>query len=98
MATLKEIKTRIQGVKSTQKITRAMKIVATTRLKKFENAMTSKIAFLDQLKSVYSELSKSTYDFTHPLMHINKANNKIGLVVISSDRGLCGAFNSQLFR
>ncbi|MBN1493640.1 MAG: ATP synthase F1 subunit gamma [Candidatus Omnitrophica bacterium] len=98
MPTLKEIKLRVEGIRNTQKITRAMKIVATTRLKKLERAMAAKITFLEHLTNIYGELSRSAYDFDHPLLKPNEAKGKVALIVISSDRGLCGAFNSQLFR
>ena len=98
MATLKEIKSRIQGVRNTQKITRAMKIVATTRLKKLEKTVQSGFESMGILKSIYENLAKSAYDFTHPLIQQNEASKKAGVIVISSDRGLCGAFNALLFR
>jgi len=98
MATLNEIKRRIAGVKNTQKITRAMKVVATTRLKKYEKMIFESKDFLDTLTKVFFQLTLGGEKLQHVLMEKNKEGGKCGFIVISSDRGLCGSFNSQLFR
>lgn len=98
MPTLKEIQNRIQGVKNTQKITRAMKIVATTRLKKLERAVQGGSQYLSTLKAIYNDIAKSSYDLDHALLETNGAEKRVGIIIVSSDRGLCGSFNSQLFR
>ena len=98
MATLKEVQQRIQGVQSTQKITRAMKIVAATKLKNLERQRTSARDFSRKLETMLQNIIRYGYHPRHPLMAERTEGGKCGLIIIGSDRGLCGGFNSNLFR
>jgi len=95
MGTLREIKQRLSGVKNTQKITRAMKVVAATKLKREEKKAVGSRPFFVHIESMLKDLISAGMD--HPYMH-SEASKKILILVVSSDRGLCGAFNSTLTR
>jgi len=98
MATLKEVQLRIQGVKNTQKITKAMKIVAATKLKKLERERKGAKAFSKKIEEMLQDTIRFGYHPQHPLMYDRKEGGKCGLIIIGSDRGLCGGFNSNLLR
>jgi F-type H+-transporting ATPase subunit gamma len=98
MATLIEVRNRIQGVKNTQKITRAMKIVAATKLRKNENAQRALKPLANEIDSILKEVGVYKRPDAHPLMVARPKVQRVGYVVIASDRGLCGAFNANLFR
>ncbi len=92
MATLRDIKRRIGGVKSTQKITRAMKMVAAARLNKAQDNMINSRPYSRKLSEVLDQLLSVEKNYEHPLLK-EKGEEKIAIVVVTSDRGLCGAFN-----
>jgi len=98
MATLKEVQQRIQGVTNTQKITKAMKIVAATKLKKLEREKKEAQTYSQRLEEMLQNTIRYAYHPRHPLMVERKEGGKCGLIVMGSDRGLCGGFNSNLFR
>ena len=101
MASLRDIRKRIRSVKNTQKITGAMKLVAASKLRKAQEANFAARPYAYQLGSllhrVASRSGKDDSLLPHPLLEMREAR-KVLLVVISSDRGLCGAFNSNLFK
>jgi F-type H+-transporting ATPase subunit gamma len=98
MATLKEVQQRIHGVSNTQKITKAMKIVAATKLKKLEREKKGVSGYSQKLEQMLQNVIRFGYHPRHPLMLERTQGGKCGLIVIGSDRGLCGGFNSNLFR
>lgn len=99
MPTLRDIRARIAGVRSTAKITSAMKMVAAAKMKRAQNAIESARPYVLKLEEILGNLLSSvSEDYTHPLMRKPEAVNNIALVVIGSDRGLCGSFNTNLFR
>jgi F-type H+-transporting ATPase subunit gamma len=98
MATLKEVQQRIHGVKNTQKITKAMKIVAATKLKKLERERKSARGFSQKIENMLQETIRFAYHPRHPLLCERKEGGRCGLIVIASDRGLCGGFNANLLR
>jgi F-type H+-transporting ATPase subunit gamma len=97
MANLKEIKTRIASVKSTQKITKAMKMVSAAKFRKAEEAMLQNRPYSDKILEVLSSLALRTEEAAHPLLE-RRAPKHAALVVFSSDRGLCGGFNGNIVR
>ena len=99
MATLKSIKTRIGSVKNTQKITKAMKMVAAAKLRRAQEAVTGARPYAETLKKTVEDIySKSSEKSTNPLFIPREKIKKIDMVVFSSNRGLCGSFNSGLLR
>lgn len=97
MANLREIRNRIATVKSTQQITKAMKMVAAARLKKAQDRVVALRPYAGTLKSVIGRLSATQVSASKMLTPV-EAPSKVLLIVIGSDRGLCGGFNSNLFR
>jgi F-type H+-transporting ATPase subunit gamma len=96
MATLHDIKRRIGSVQSTQKITKAMKMVAASKLKRAQEAITTARPYALSMRDLVNNVALRADLVTHPLMSAATPNGKIGVVVVSSDRGLCGAFNSNI--
>jgi len=97
MATLKQIRRRIASTKSTQKITRAMKLVAAAKLRRAQMNMEKAKPYASRIRDVIFDLAQHTERESHPLLAI-RPEKKALLVVITSDRGLCGAFNSNIVR
>lgn len=97
MATLHEIKRRIASVKSTQQITRAMKMVAAAKLRKSQNRLLLTRPYTDELHRMLSNMSQSKNVRNHPFFETRRSN-KVGYVLITADRGLCGSFNANLIR
>jgi F-type H+-transporting ATPase subunit gamma len=97
MANLREIRNRISTVKSTQQITKAMKMVAAARLKKAQDRVVALRPYAGKLKTVIGRLSNTQASTTKMLTAVD-APSTVLLIVIGSDRGLCGGFNSNLFR
>ncbi len=103
MATLRDIRRRITSVKSTQQITRAMKLVAAAKLRRAQERILEARPYSYKMGEVLADLALRTPRDLHPLLAKREAaNNGVGsrklLVVISGDRGLCGAFNSNIIR
>ncbi len=97
MANLRDIRDRISSVKSTEQITRAMKMVAAARLRKAQERMTDARPYSYKLREIIARLLEKT-NTIHPLFrHAEKPENVL-LLVMGSDRGLCGGFNNNLFR
>lgn len=100
MSNLSALKTRIKSVKSTQKVTKAMKLVAASRLRKAKEAVESSRPYAEKIEQMISHLAaniddKSSFGSTFPLLNGNGKNKTYLIVVISSDRGLCGGLNSS---
>lgn len=98
MATLREIRRRISGVKSTQKITKAMKMVAAAKLRRAQDAIISARPYAIRIKELIQNLAINNLNSENQFINPNREIKKVALVVITSDRGLCGAFNSNIMR
>jgi F-type H+-transporting ATPase subunit gamma len=99
MATLRDIRNRIKGVKNTAKITSAMKMVSTAKLKRAQTAIESARPYFEKLDMILSNLSDSlSSDYNNPLLRNESDVKNIMLVVVTSDRGLCGSFNTNLLK
>lgn len=99
MATLKDINRRINSVKSTSKITQAMRMVAAAKLKRSQDAIWSARPYVQKLGDTLSNLVDSAGEnYSHPLMNKPKEIKNIAAVVIAADRGFCGSFNFNLYR
>jgi len=97
MANLREIRTRIASVKSTQQITKAMKMVAAAKLRKAQEKITATRPYASKLQEVVSHLLSKVENGGHPFM-MDRSVSKVLLVIVTSDRGLCGGFNANLIR
>lgn len=97
MSGAKEIRTKIKSVQSTQKITRAMEMVAASKMRKAQDRMLTSRPYAKRIRSVIEHVSLGHSEYRHPFLE-SRTKKKIGLIVVSSDRGLCGGLNSNLFR
>ncbi len=97
MATLRDIKARITGVKNTQQITKAMKMVAAARLRRAQENMINARPYSRKIEEVLNNLLNIEKNLQHPLFE-NREIKRIALVIVTSDRGLCGAFNMNVIR
>lgn len=97
MPSMKDIRTRISSTKNTQQITRAMKMVSAAKLRRAQNNILNARPYSYKLHAVISRLSQSG-QFTHPLLDRKENPRNLLLVVMTSDRGLCGSFNSQILK
>lgn len=98
MAGAKEIRTKITSIKSTQKITKAMQMVAASKMRKAQDRMSASRPYAEKMLQVISHLSNATPEYRHSFMALERPRKRVGYIIISSDRGLCGGLNSNLFR
>ena len=98
MANLRDIKRRITSVKSTQKITSAMKLVAAAKLRRAQEAIENARPYAVRMRSTLEEVSKGTLEETHPLLVVHEERKVLELIVVTSDRGLAGSFNSSVLK
>jgi len=97
MASLKDIRKRIQSVKNTQQITSAMKMVAAARLRRAQERMERARPYAEEMSVVLSNLALRVHSDSHPLL-VRRPAEKVMLIVVTSDRGLCGGFNQNIIR
>jgi F-type H+-transporting ATPase subunit gamma len=97
MATLREVRSRISGVKQTQKITKAMKMVAAAKLRRAQNAVVTARPYARGMRGLLQHLLPAVEPGSEPLL-ASRPLRKLGVIVVTSDRGLCGGFNSNIIR
>ena len=97
MANLRDIRNRITSVNNTQQITKAMKMVAAAKLRKAQDRMTQTRPYANTLSSVIGRLIQGQ-ELTHPLLRETNESKRSLVIVVGSDRGLCGGFNNNLFK
>ncbi|MFA7285298.1 MAG: ATP synthase F1 subunit gamma [Candidatus Paceibacterota bacterium] len=98
MAGTKEIKRRIKSVKSTKKITKAMELVAASKMKKAVSKAVASRAYANYSWDLLSGVSENIQDLKHPFFTENKKTDKVLYVIVTSNRGLCGGYNSQVLK
>jgi F-type H+-transporting ATPase subunit gamma len=97
MAALLDIRRRIRSVKSTQQITRAMKMVAAARLRRAQDRIFNARPYANEMMMLLSSVAARTTDRSHPLLAVRPIRRQL-LVLVTADRGLCGGFNTNLIR
>jgi len=99
MASLRAIRSRIKSVKGTQKITKAMKMVAAAKLRRAQDAATRARPYVHSIEAMLSRMVHGAEDKDgHPLLLVREGARKAEVLVLTSDRGLCGGFNSNIIR
>jgi F-type H+-transporting ATPase subunit gamma len=93
----KEIRSKIASVKSTQKITKAMQMVATSKMRRAQERMKRARPYAEKMRTVIGHLNEANPDFRHPFL-ISREPKAVGIIVISTDRGLTGGLNANLFK
>jgi len=93
----KEIRTKIASVKSTQKITKAMEMVAASKMRRAQDRMRVARPYAEKMRGVIGHLNEANPDYRHPFL-VERETKSIGIVVVSTDRGLCGGLNANVFK
>lgn len=97
MAGAKEIRTKIRSVQNTQKITRAMEMVAASKMRKAQERMQQARPYADKIRNVIQHARAAKLEYEHPFL-VEREARRVGFLVVTSDRGLCGGLNANLFR
>jgi len=97
MAGAKEIRTQIKSIQSTQKITKAMEMVAASKMRKAQDRMAASRPYAEKIRKVIGHLAQANPDYRHPFL-VERAVKRVGMIVISTDRGLAGGLNINLFK
>lgn len=98
MAGGKEIRTKIKSVQNTQKITRAMEMVAASKMRKAQDRMRAARPYAEKIRNVAAHLSHAHPEYRHPFVVTKENPKRIGLIVVTSDKGLCGGLNTNVLR
>ena len=97
MAVGKEIRGKIKSVENTKKITKAMEMVAASKMRKAQDRMRQARPYSDKVRNIAANLGKANPEYTHPFMRVNDAKS-IGFIVVTTDKGLCGGMNTNVLR
>ena len=97
MAGAKEIRTQIKSIKNTQKITKAMEMVAASKMRKAQDRMLATRPYADKIRQVIGHVAMANAEYKHPYLE-ERVVKRVGMIVVSSDRGLCGGLNINLFK
>ncbi|MFC4053302.1 F0F1 ATP synthase subunit gamma [Actinomadura syzygii] len=98
MAQIRQLRQKIKSVKSTAKITRAQEMIATSRIVKAQQAVAASKPYADQITQALSALVSHHVGIDHPLLQEQPADNRSAVLIITSDRGFCGAYNANVIR
>ena len=98
MAGSKEIRTKIKSVENTRKITKAMEMVAASKMRKAQDRMHAARPYAEKIRNVAAHLSYTQPEYKHPFLIKRDVVKNVGLIVVSSDKGLCGGLNTNMLR
>jgi F-type H+-transporting ATPase subunit gamma len=98
MAGFKEIRTKIRSVENTRKITRAMEMVAAAKMRKAQERMRAARPYSSRVRNIAGHLAEATPEYTHPFLMRRDVVRRVGLIVVSTDKGLCGGMNTNILR
>jgi len=98
MAAGKEIRGKIKSVENTKKITKAMEMVAASKMRKAQDRMRAARPYSDKIRNIAANLSQANPEYTHPFMVQQDQAKKVGLIVVTTDKGLCGGLNTNVLR
>ena len=98
MASSKEIRTKIKSVENTRKITKAMEMVAASKMRKAQERMRQARPYAEKIRNVAAHLSYAQSEYKHPFLVKKDQVKNIGLIVVTSDKGLCGGLNTNVLR
>ena len=98
MASSREIRVKINSVKNTKKITKAMEMVAASKMRKAQERMRAARPYGAKIRAVMRRMSYAKTEYRHPLLQKREQVKNIGLIVVTSDKGLCGGLNTNVLR
>src|SRR5512135_1465104 len=94
----KEIRAKIKSVENTRKITRAMEMVAASKMRKAQDRMRAARPYAEKIRQVAAHLSRANPEYKHPLLQNRAEVKNVGIIVVTSDKGLCGGLNTNILR
>src|SRR5579883_1195416 len=98
MAGAREIRTKIKSVANTRKVTRALEMVSASKIRKAQDLMRASRPYARAMRQVVGHIAKANTEYKHPFLGAREAVKRVGYIIVSTDRGLCGGLNSNLFR
>ena len=98
MSQAREIRGQINSIKGTQKITRAMELVAASKMRRAQDRMKMSRPYSQKIRKVIAHVAVSHSEYRHPFLEQREEVKRVGFIIVSSDRGLCGGLNMTLFR
>ncbi len=98
MASGKEIRTQIKSIQNTQKITKAMEMVAASKMRKAQDRMAANRPYATRMRSVVGHIASANIEYLHPYLKDRESVKRVGYIVVSTDRGLCGGLNTNAFK
>jgi F-type H+-transporting ATPase subunit gamma len=98
MAAGKEIRTKIKSVENTKKITKAMEMVAASKMRKAQERMKHARPYADKIRNITANLSRANPEYQHPFVVKNSGTKAVGMIVVTTDKGLCGGLNTNVLR
>jgi len=98
MAGSKEIRTKIKSVQNTRKITKAMEMVAASKMRKAQERMRAARPYADKVRNIAAHMSGANPEYRHPFLIKRSGSNKAGMIVVTTDKGLCGGLNTNILR
>ena len=97
MASGKELRTKIKSVENTKKITKAMEMISVSKMRKAQERMRAARPYSEKIRNIATNLGKANPEYVHPFLKPNDGKS-VGFIVVTTDKGLCGGLNSNLFR
>ena len=98
MAGSKEIRTKIKSVQNTRKITKAMEMVAASKMRKAQDRMRAARPYAEKIRNVAAHISHANPEYRHPFLVERDSVKKVGIIIITTDKGLCGGLNTNVLR
>ena len=98
MAGAKEIRTKIKSIQNTAKITKAMEMVAASKMRKAQDRMRASRPYAEKIRNVLAHLAQAHPEYRHPYLSGREEIKRVGYIIVSTDRGLCGGLNTNMFK
>src|SRR3989441_10742129 len=98
MAVGKEIRGKIKSVENTRKITKAMEMVAASKMRKVQERMRAARPYADKIRNVAAHISHANPEYRHPFLVERDTVKRVGIIIVTTDKGLCGALNTNVLR
>ena len=98
MSGAKEIRSKIKSIQNTQKITKAMEMVAASKMRKAQERMRASRPYAEKIRNVLAHLAQAHPEYRHPYLSDREQVNRVGYIIVSTDRGLCGGLNTNMFK
>ena len=98
MAGAKEIRTKIKSIQNTAKITKAMEMVAASKMRKAQERMRASRPYAEKIRNVLAHLAQANPEYKHPYLVEREEVKRVGYIIVSTDRGLCGGLNTNMFK